>query len=88
MKLYKVYMCLEIVMGRINEYKLYEFNTVDPVISVIANDPDDACFKASSKLAKILLKQKKKNKKALNFVREILEDIKIKRVEECNEKGL
>ena len=88
MKLYKVYMCLEIVMGRINEYKLYEFNTVDPVISVIANDPDDAYFKASSKLAKILLKQKKKNKKALNFVREILEDIKIKRVEECNEKGL
>ena len=69
-------------MGRINKYKLYEFNTVRPIIFVTAGDPDDACFKASAKLAKILTKQSKKNKKTLTFVREILDDIKIKHVEE------
>ena len=86
--MYKVHMCLELVMGRINKYKLYEFNTVSPIIFVTANDPDDACFKAGAKLAKILMKQNKTNKKTLTFVREILDDIKIKRVEESNEKGL
>ena len=88
MKLYKVYMCLEIVMGRINKYKLYEFNTVSPIIFITADDPDDACFKVSAKLAKILLKQNKQNKKTLTFVKEILDDIKIKRVEESNETRL
>jgi len=69
-------------MGRINKFKLYEFSTVNPIIFVTADDPDDACFKASTKLAKILMKQNKTNKKTLTFVREILDDIKIKRVEE------
>ena len=75
-------MSLELVMGRINKYKLYEFNTVSPIIFISADDPDDACFKATSKLAKILMKQNKTNKKTLAFIREILDDIKIKRIEE------
>ena len=88
MKLYKVYMCLELVIGRISKYKLYEFNNIDPIIFVTADDPDDACFKASAKLVRILLKQNKKNKKTLTFVKEILNDVKIKRIEEANETKL
>ena len=88
MKLYKVYMCLELVMGRIAKYKLYEFNSVDPIIFVTADDPDGACFRACAKLANVIIKQRKKNKATLKFIKEVLDDIKIKRIREANETKL
>ena len=81
-------MCLELVIGRIAKYKLYEFNSIDPIIFVKADDPDGACFKANSKLASVIMEQRKKNKATLNFIKEILSDVKIKRIEEANETKL
>ena len=81
-------MCLELVIGRIAKYKLYEFNSVDPIIFVTADDPDGACFRANAKLASIIMKQRKKNKASLNFIKDILDDVKIKRIEEANETKL
>jgi hypothetical protein len=81
MRQYKVYMSLELVMGRLNKYKLYEFNSVSPVIYIMADDPDDACFKISTKLIDVILKQRKKNRTTLKFIKEILSDVRIKRIE-------
>jgi len=74
-------MCLELVMGRLNKYKLYEFSSTSPVIYVMAHDPDDACFKVSTKLIDVIFKQRKKNKTTLKFIKEILSDVRVKRIE-------
>lgn len=77
MKIYKVYMCLRLVIGRLQRYNLYEYNSNNPIIFVKADNPDEACHKAYLGLSSLIIKGSRKNKKTLEFIREILDDVRV-----------
>ena len=84
MRIYKVHVCMFLVITKLKKYDLEDYNSIRPIIFVEADDPDGACFNTLHKLAGILLKHSK-SARAINFVRDILNDVRILKVECPNE---
>lgn len=87
MKIYKVHVCMTSVITRLKRYELEKYNNSISVIFMEADDPDDACYKATHDLAKILLK-KDHSVDSINFIKEIINDVRILKIECPNEKEL
>ena len=79
MKIYKIEMDLSLVISRLKEFELHEYNSEKPIIFVEAKSPDDACHKAYFRLVAMILKQKH-NKETIALTNEILHDIFITKV--------
>tara|TARA_B100002019_G_scaffold227060_1_gene200166 strand:+ start:3988 stop:4251 length:264 start_codon:yes stop_codon:yes gene_type:complete len=87
MKIYKVLMDMTNVIARLKRFDLGTYNSAAPVIFVEAEDPDGACYKAYHKLNLKLLK-KDHSVESIEFVKGIMNDIRIVKVEAANEKKL
>ena len=57
MKIYKVFMDLELVISRLRKFRLKEYNSSFPIVFVDAKDPDDACYTAIYNLGSSVLSQ-------------------------------
>jgi len=79
MKIFKVEMDLSLVIARLKKYRIYEYNSAHPIVFVEANDPDEACFKASHGLFKMILDQDSSSKARL-LCKEIKNEILITKV--------
>ena len=73
-------MVLTLVMPRLKEYTLEDYNSNNPIVFVEAEDPDDACYVASHKLVSKILK-KDHSIETLNFAKEIMRDVRIIKIE-------
>lgn len=73
-------MMLTLVMPRLKEYTLEDYNSNNPIVFVEAEDPDDACYIASHKLVSKILK-KDHSIETLNFAKEIMRDVRIIKIE-------
>jgi len=80
MKIYKVHMVLTLVMPRLKQYRLDDYNNSTPIIFVEAKDPDDACYRAMHRLAAKILKSDH-SVDTLNFIKDIFHDIRIIKIE-------
>jgi hypothetical protein len=79
MKIYRVEMCLTLVISRLKKFRLNEYNSENPILFIQANDPDDACNKAICNLATIIFKQDN-SIETIKFVRDLFYDIRIEKV--------
>jgi len=79
MKLYKVELCLRLVLPRLRNYKLHEYNYENPIVFVQGSDPDDACARAFNNLIGIILKQDM-SPNTISLIKEISNDIRIIKV--------
>lgn len=79
MKLYKVFMDLELVISRLRGFRLKEYNSSFPIVFVEAKDPDDACFRALYNLVSNILSQDSSPETSI-LCREIVFDIKVIKV--------
>ena len=79
MKLYKVFMDLELVISRLRVFRLKEYNSSFPIVFVEAKDPDDACFRALYNLVSNILSQDSSPETSI-LCREIVFDIKVIKV--------
>ena len=79
MKIFKVEMDLSLVINRLKDFDLHEYNSERPIVFVEAKSPDDACHKAYFKLVSIILKQDH-SKEVITFTNELLHDISITKV--------
>tara|TARA_B110000014_G_scaffold234914_1_gene199105 strand:+ start:667 stop:915 length:249 start_codon:yes stop_codon:yes gene_type:complete len=79
MKIYKVYMDLQLVIPRLREFRLKEYNSTFPIVFIEAKDPDDACYKAIYNLVSGLLSQDSSVETSL-LCRSIVHDIRIIKV--------
>jgi hypothetical protein len=57
MLIYKVYLDMTLVINNLQPYKLGKYNATFPIVFIEARNPDEACFKATYNLIKILLEQ-------------------------------
>ena len=87
MKIYVVTLDLSMVISRLSQFRLGEFNSNFPLIFVNANNPDDACYLTYCKLSETILKQKDCKKTAL-LLKDIMDDIKVIKVYCKDEKKL
>lgn len=87
MKLFVVEVDMLNVLGRLKRFDLREFNHPYPILFIEAKDPDDACYLTSCMISEILLKQDESVETAL-LIKEVLNDIRIKKVNCRNEKEL
>lgn len=75
------------VLARLKKYNLENYNSVRPIIFVEAKDPDEACYKATHRLTNILLK-KDHSIESIEFIKDIINDVRILKIECANEKKL
>jgi len=79
MKIYKVHLDLSMVISRLKEFRLKEYNSAFPIIFVEAKSPDDACFKSVYILIQGILRQDSSIQTRL-LCRSIKEDIRVIKV--------
>lgn len=79
MKIYKIEMCLRLVLPRLKKFKLYEYNSQNPIIFVQAADPDDACYRATHNLLSTVFKQDM-SRKTVNLLSDLMHDVRILKV--------
>ncbi len=72
-------MDLTLVISRLREFSLGEYNDISPTVFVEARDPDEACHLAYYKLVEILLRQDDSKKTSL-LAKEILYDITVRKI--------
>lgn len=87
MKIYKVSVCLKLVLTRLKSFYLFEYNSENPIIFVEAADPDDACYKTIHNLATIVFRQNG-SPETVELFNEIKYDIRITKVTMPYEKKL
>ena len=80
-------MDITMCIARLSGFNLREFNSPYPVIFIEAKDPDDACYKCICNFTENLLKQNESSKTAL-LIKDILQDVVIKKVYCKDEKKL
>tara|TARA_R100000008_G_scaffold19812_1_gene10223 strand:- start:491 stop:751 length:261 start_codon:yes stop_codon:yes gene_type:complete len=80
MKIYKIEMDLSLVLHRLKQFRLYEYQSLYPIIFVESFDPDGACHKAFYTLASIILKQDSSNETS-ELIKDVMFDISIRKVE-------
>ena len=76
MKIYVLHVDMLLVLTRLKRFNLHEFNDIEPIIFIEADDPDDACYKMVCRLSEILLKQDESIETAL-LIREALHDVRV-----------
>lgn len=79
MKIYKVHLDLSNIIVEISRFKLYEYNSTDPIVFIEAKSADDACYQATYNLIGILLKQDG-SKKNREYCKDLLNEIRIIKV--------
>jgi hypothetical protein len=87
MKIYVIQLDCSLVMSRLREFKLREFNSEYPILFVEAADPDEACYLAYCKFSETVLKQDDSVETAL-LIKQLLLDIRITRAYCKDEKKL
>lgn len=87
MKIYKVSLCLKLVLARLKSFYLFEYNSESPIVFVEAADPDDACYKAIHNLATIVFRQNG-SPETVELFNEVKYDIRIMKVITPHEKKL
>jgi hypothetical protein len=83
MIIYNVTLDLTLVMGRLKNFRLGEFNSLCPTVFTEASNPDDACYFTICKFSDTILKQKETASTAI-LLKDILYDIRITRVRPKN----
>ena len=78
---------MSLVIARLKKYNLENYNNKTPIIFIDAEDPDDACYKAYHKLSSKILKQGH-SIETIDFCKDIMNDLRIIKVEVANEKKL
>lgn len=76
MKIYKVHLDLSMVIGRLRQFQLKEYNSEFPIVFVEAKSPDDACFKSVYILIQGILRQDSSIETRL-LCRNLKDDIRI-----------
>ena len=76
MKIYRLTLCLQLVISRLKKFDLKQYNSERPIIFVEAKDPDEACYRAIYNLTSIILKQDD-SKATIDLLKEILYDLRI-----------
>ena len=79
MILYKIYLDLSLIISRLKSFHLQKYNSKFPIVFVEAKSPDDACFKATYLLIKLILDQDDTIETRL-LCRSIKKDIRILKV--------
>lgn len=87
MKIYCLKLDLTMCISRLKKFNLKEFNSPHPVIFTEAKDPDDACYKCLCMFTETLLKQDESKETAF-LIKDILPDVKVKKVYCKDEKKL
>lgn len=87
MKIYVVRFDLTMVLSRLVQFNLHEFNHEYPSIFIEAPDPDEACYLAYCKFSETLLRQDSSNATA-KTIQEIEHEIRITKVVCKDEKKL
>lgn len=76
MKIYRLTLCLQLVISRLKKFNLKQYNSERPIIFVEANDPDEACYRAIYNLTSIILKQDD-SKATVELLKELIYDIRV-----------
>jgi hypothetical protein len=76
MKIYRLTLCLQLVISRLKKFDLKQYNSERPIIFVEAKDPDEACYRAIYNLTSIILKQDS-SKATVELLKEILYDVRV-----------
>jgi len=87
MIIYKIFMDMSNVIARLKSYDLGAYNSALPIIFAEAEDPDGACYQAYQKLNHQLLK-KDHSLEGIEFAKDIMNDIRVLKIEKANEKKL
>jgi len=76
MKIYRLTLCLQLIISRLKKFDLKQYNSERPIIFVEAKDPDEACYRAIYNLTSIILKQDD-SKATIDLLKEILYDLRV-----------
>lgn len=87
MKIYVVEFDMTLVLPRMKRFNLGLFNYTFPIIFIDADNPDDACYLSYCKFSETILKQDESSETAL-FIKDVMNDMRIRRVYCKDEKGL
>ena len=79
MKIYKLQLCMVLVLHRLKRFAIGKYGSKSPIIFVEASDPDGACHEAVQQLFDIMLLQDPSIETKLLF-KDILHDIKVTKV--------
>ena len=79
MIIYNVTLDLTLVIARLKEFRLGEFNSLCPTVFTEAGNPDDACYFTMCRFSDIILKQKETATTAL-LLKYVLHYIRITKV--------
>jgi len=87
MKIYVVTFDLTMVLPRLLQFNLHEFNHEFPTIFIEAPDPDEACYLSYCKFSETLLRQNS-SKESVKLIKDIEHEIRITKVACKDEKKL
>jgi len=76
MKIYRLTLCLQLVISRLKKFDLKQYNSERPIIFVEAKDPDEACYRAIYNLTSIILKQDD-SKATIELLKEVMYDVRV-----------
>ena len=79
MIIYNVTLDLTLVIARLKEFRLGEFNSLCPTVFTEAGNPDDACYFTMCRFSDMILKQNETATTAL-LLKDVLHDIRITKV--------
>ena len=79
MKLYKVKLCMILILQRLNRFNLGKYSDINPIIFVEANDPDGACHGSVYGLYELMIKQDDSVETKLLF-RDVAYDVRVIKV--------
>lgn len=79
MKIYVVTFDLTMVLPRLLQFNLHEFNHQYPSIFIEAPDPDEACYLAYCKFSETLFRQDS-SKSTANLIKQLEYEIRITKV--------
>jgi len=81
MKIYKVYIDMILVLGRLKKFSLGSYNYTNPIIFQTASDPDDACFRAYTGLSDLIMRQHGGDpSKSVKFTKDIMYDVRVTKI--------
>ena len=78
---------MSLVISRLKKFRIDDYNHSTPIIFIEAEDPDGACYKAYYKLSSKILKEDH-SIETISFCKDIMNDLRIIKIELANEKKL
>jgi len=79
MKIYIIELDMTLILPRLKNFRLGEFNHEYPYIFIEADNPDDACYLAYCKFSEVLLKQDESTETAM-LIKDVFNGLKIRKV--------